>query len=382
MRNILFVLILAIVVCSGGCEQREAKVTPSGRVVKIGVIAPMSGPDKRSGENAVHGVQTALLMQPYLKNGDRIELVIEDNHGASENTLDALKKLHGQQDVVGVLLMAKSDIVLSLVPIADEYGIPILALIATHPDITKNNRFITQLGFDDIHQGTVAALYVRDEMLIDRIAVISDPDNTHYTFLTNAFIQEFTSAGGEIVELVIDGSQSTDLSGILKELQGKNVQLLYLAVSPKRVVEISREAGVIGWKPKMMGTDGLLTNILLYHEEDIPLIEGMMATDFYSSIIPKTEYGRKAARLFRKQFSEPVTTYSGLGCEGTSLLLNAMNHCSNEIHRSCVNLMLRNTKVFEGLLGRISIHEDGKTERPVIVNEIEDQEMKFLVKVY
>lgn len=382
MHKSLCIFLLIIAVCTGGCEQRKSEIKPSGRVVKIGVITPMSGPEKKSGDNALLGIKTALELQPYLKNGDKIELIVEDNEGTSQKTLAALQKLRDQKDVVGVLLMAKSDIVLSLVPVADEYGIPILALIATHPDITKNNRFITQLGFDDIHQGTVAALYVRDEMLIDRVAVISDPEDAHYTFLANAFIKEFTSAGGEIVEHIVDDQNSADLRNILKVLQNKNVQLLYLAVSPERVVEIARETKETGWEPRMMGSDGLLSNLVLQHEEDLPLVEGMMATDFYSSNMPETEFGRKAVRKFRKLFSGPGTSYAVLGCEGFSLFLNAMDRCGNEIHRSCVNLMLRNTNEFEGIFGRISIQTDGKTERPVNVNIIKNQKMKFLVKVY
>jgi len=44
--------------------------------------------------------------------------------------------------------------------------------------------------------------------------------------------------------------------------------------------------------------------------------------------------------------------------------------------------MLRNTEEFDGLLGKIAIRDNGKAERPILVNVIEDQKMKFLVKVY
>ena len=86
--------------------------------------------------------------------------------------------------------------------------------------------------------------------------------------------------------------------------------------------------------------------------------------------------------MLKKLFTETQTSYTGLGCEGTSLLLNAMDRCGKEIHRSCVNLMLRNTDSFEGIFGKITIQENGKTERPVIMNVIEGQQMTFLVKVY
>lgn len=381
MHKVLNIILLICIILLSGCEQRKATVEPSGRVVKIGVIAPLSGPDKKSGDNALLGIKTALQMQPLLKNGDRVELIVEDNKGNPQQTLVVLDKLHAQDDVAAVLLMAKSDVVLAVVPKADQYRIPVLALTATHPDITKDNNFIAQLGFDDIFQGTIAALYVRDEMLINRVAVFSDPGDAHYTFLANEFIRKFSSAGGEVIEHVTSSPGPEDQQKILQELQGKNIRLLYLAVPPERVVQLAREAKKIGWNPEMMGGDGLLTSMVLQHMEDRWLFEGMIATDFYSTL-SKTEYGNRASRIFNKQFSEPGTSYTGLGCEGTSILLHAMDQCNEATDRSCINQRLRQTREFEGLFGKISIHENGKTERPIFVNVIEGQKMKFLVKVY
>ena len=93
MKKLLCIVILltGFIIC--GCKQhQEAEISPSGKVVKIGVITPMSGQDKVSGENALLGIRTALQMRPYLTNGDKIELVIEDNKGTSEETLSALDK--------------------------------------------------------------------------------------------------------------------------------------------------------------------------------------------------------------------------------------------------------------------------------------------------
>jgi branched-chain amino acid transport system substrate-binding protein len=382
MNKPLHILLCAILILSSGCQNREATVSPSGKVVKIGVIAPMSGPDQKSGENALAGIQTSLQLQPFLHNGDKIELVVEDSQGTPEQILSSLEKLRGEEDVSGVLLMAKSDAVLPLVPVADQYKIPILALIATHPDITRKNHFISQLSFDDIFQGTVAALYVRDEMLIDRVAVFYDPGNSHYLFLENEFVRKYASAGGKIVERIPVNSETGDIRKIMERLRENHVQLLYLAVPPEQVINISRSASEIGWTPKKMGSDGMLAAIVLQHKEAIGLVNGMMATDIFSNLPPKTKYGEKIFSLYHKLFSVPGTSYTVLGSEGMSVLTHAIDRCSNKYDRLCVNRMLRYTKGFEVFSGRLTIREDGKAERPVFVNHIAGQEMKFLVKVY
>lgn len=383
MKKFLIILLLFnFIIPVSGCKKRETRILPSGNTVKIGIITPMSGTEQTSGENAMLGIQTALQMQPYLKNGDKVELIVEDNAGTTEQTLRALEKLSRQEDIAGVLLMAKSKIVLATVPVLDQLKLPILALIATHPDITKNNRYIAQLGFDDNFQGKVAALYVRDEMLLDRVAVLSEEDNAHFSYLADAFIREYIPLGGKIIEHVIVEPHTTELGKVLKRLRTSNVQLLYLAVSSEVVIRVARKAAEIGWKPKMMGSDGLMAHIVLQHRNDIKLVEGMMATDFYSSSQPKTEYSRNAWKFFKKKSPGQLTTYTALSCEGTSIFLHAIDRCENKKDRECVNKMLRNTQQLDGLLGKIAIHENGKAERPIFVNIIKDQKMKSLVKVY
>jgi len=373
---------LIVLVLSFGCQQQKANVPPSGKVVKIGVIAPMSGLDNTSGKNALAGIRTSLQLKPFLNKGDKIELVVEDSQGNPEKTLSALQKIRMDENVSAVLLLAESDEVLSLVPVADQYKIPILALDATHPDITKNNQFISQLSFDDIFQGTVAAVYTRDEMLVNKVAVFHDPGNAHYSYLRSEFVRKFLSLGGEIVEQIPVNPETGDMRAMLENLRKNQVQLLYLAVPPRQVLRIARSVNDIGWNPKMMGSDGLLAAIILQHKEDIELVNGMMATDIYSNRLPETKYGRKISKTYRKLFTERPTSFTLLGCEGASLLIHAMDRCYDKYNRLCINQMLRNTQGFEGLYGSITIHGDGKAERPIFVNHIVGQEQEFLVKVY
>ncbi len=75
--TLLFVLLFAVSLFS--CSEEQEKITPSGESLKIGFIGPMSGPDKVLGEDGLKGIKTALHIQPYLSNGDSIELLVEDD---------------------------------------------------------------------------------------------------------------------------------------------------------------------------------------------------------------------------------------------------------------------------------------------------------------
>ena len=127
--------VFAVSVLLIGCEPEEVHLK-SGKVVKIGVIAPFSGPEKAWGENGLLGIKTALELKPYLLNGDKPELILEDDKNDPELTVKALHKLATEDQVSAILIFSDSEAVLAVVEEAEEYKIPILALIATHPEIS------------------------------------------------------------------------------------------------------------------------------------------------------------------------------------------------------------------------------------------------------
>ena len=79
------VYVLLFLMISAGCEC-ELEIRPSGEVIKLGVIGPFSGDDKAKGLDGTEGIKTAMQLAPLLGNGDKIELVIEDDQNQPEKT--------------------------------------------------------------------------------------------------------------------------------------------------------------------------------------------------------------------------------------------------------------------------------------------------------
>ena len=75
-----------------GCNQ-EADIRPSGKVIKVGIIAPFSGSDLAKGKEGLKGMKTALQLQPYLYNGHGVELVHENDKDDPALSVKLLKKL-------------------------------------------------------------------------------------------------------------------------------------------------------------------------------------------------------------------------------------------------------------------------------------------------
>lgn len=380
-KHILITAILTLTILLVGCE-RQQQVQPSGKTVKIGVIGPLSGIDKLKGTDGLKGINTVLHMYPFLNNGDAIELVLEDDKNEPGLTVKALNKLTKEDNVAAILILSTSASVLAVNAIADDYKTPILALLATHQDIAKNTSYVSQFCFDNIFQGMVAALYAMDELLIDRVAVFKDPDSFYSTSLADEFIRKYESLGGQVTD-IIQVHTSTELTEtILNVVRENGAELLYMPINGKKVIELVKTTKQMGWDPRKMGSDGLLSTVRGQYKEELNQLNGLLAIDFYTEQEPQTSFGEKAVKTYKKLFKGWSGTYAAVGAEGMAVVIDAMNRCAEPGDRECINAKLHSTKNFEGLMGMISIQPNGKAKRPLIVNTIDNGHMKFVIKVY
>lgn len=375
IQNLLLLGLMTLLIV--GCEQKPT-IAPSGKTIRIGIIAPLSGSGLAKGKDGLKGIETAMKIKPLLENGDRIELVLKDDRDEPFRSVNAIQELAEAEDVSAIVTFSSSDAVLAMARVADTYKTPILAVLATHPEVTAGNEFVSQLCFDDQFQGTVAALFVRDELLIDKVAVFSNPDSIYSRNLANVFKQKFISIDGQVTDSVSMNENTKNLNNILEVLKTNGPELLYLPIKAKNVIHIIKELRKIKWTPIVMGSDGLLANMISQSSEEVGLLDGILATDFFHYDMHLTPYGKKVAAVFK----ERVTTYSALGVESYALLISAMNRCRDPRDKQCLNQSIRSSTDFTGVTGKITITSNGKAARPVVVNTIKGGHLEFVVKVH
>ena len=381
MNRFFPLILLALFFLVSGCE-RPSPVAPSGEVVKFGFIGSRQGPDVAHGQDTLAGVLAGKAILPLLDNGDRIEVIAEDSGSDPAVTQRAMQKLV-QEDGVSVLLLGlDSESLLQMSQVVESLQTPVIALIATHPAIITGSTYINQLCFDDDTQGMVAALFVRDELLIKRAAVVVDTGDPHSKYLQAAFEKKFSGSGG-----VLTGSHSMSEmdESLLRYLQAQGTELLYLPVSAHSVLQVKSILEDIDWLPEIMASDGLLASVLGKFPEQAGDIEGIYATDLFSDrgdFVRQRHLGRAAEAFFDDLFDGVENTFTSLGVEGYAIAVHAMNRCLPAMDRQCINMAIRSTENFEGAMAKINIDTNGRATRPVYVNTIENGFLDSVVKVY
>jgi len=366
-------------------EKNKPQIKPSGFKVKVGIIGPLSGDNMGRGMMGIRGIKIAQHLIPYLNNGDEIEWVAKDDQGMPEQSIKALKTLVKTDKVAAVIMLSGSNSVLATAKIADQYKIPILTVFASHPDITKYSSFVNQFNFDDKFQASVAALYIRDELLFEKVAIISQTDNIHLSFLANEFAKQFKSDEGLVTDSYDSQTTTKDYLQILQTIRKKDPELLYLLVSAEHLFKIKLALADLNWAPTIMVSDGTIASAITQNEYPLYILDGTLAIDAYSYDTEFTHLGEQLLEQVNAMGinKQDIGTYGALGMEAYALLVKAMNQC-DVLHNLpiCINNSIRSTSKFEGIKGFISFDKNGKAHRSLVVNRLNDGVAEFVVQVY
>ena len=366
-------------------HESKPQIKPSGNIIKVGVIAPLSGAHMGKGKSGLQGVKFGQALLPYLDNGDAIEFILVNDLDDTDLSVQALRKLVQEHQVACILVFSDSDSLLAMAKVADRYKTPILAVIASHPDITKGSSWVNQFNFDDTFQASVAALYVRDELLFDKVAILAQADNAHFTHLAKEFSRQFKEVEGEVTEFKFLSTTDQDYSKILKEIKSKEPELLYLPLDLEFLFNIKIALDKLGWSPELMLSDGIVASVKAQTTYPLDFLNGMLAVDVFSYDMNFTEYGDQLLEQIALMgvTQEETSTYTALGAEVYALIVHAINQCQEaENKQACINDAIRSTLRFEGIKGLISFDATGKAHRPLFINRINNGQLEFIVQVY
>ena len=137
-------LIAAAAILNGQAPSSSGVAT--GAPIRIGFLAPLSGPYVQNGRDILNGFLLALDEMSYRVAGRPIELIVEDDEAIPAVGLTKARKLIERNDVhlmAGALLSSTG---YALAPYLDSVGVPMLypvvsfLLIATSTTFPKNFR--------------------------------------------------------------------------------------------------------------------------------------------------------------------------------------------------------------------------------------------------
>jgi branched-chain amino acid transport system substrate-binding protein len=187
--------------------------------------------------------------------GRPAELLSLDNASTPLMARQAAKKAVAA-GVLGVVGGPFSGLTRAMAEVCQEAGTPLVATIATHPDVTRVGDCISRVCYTDEQQGELLARFAFSGLSAKTAAVMTDMGSDYSQGLAAVFSRVFTALGGRIVSEQSFKSRDTDFAPQLAAVAAAGPDVVFL---PSYAVEsglIIRQAMGMGLGATFVGGDG------------------------------------------------------------------------------------------------------------------------------
>lgn len=338
-------------------------------LVKIGHIAPLSGPQAHYGKDNESGARLAIddlnKMKIQLEGGTaKFQLVAEDDAADPKTGAIVAQKLCDMK-VNGIVGHLNSGTTIPASRIYYDCGIPQITPSATTPKVT-------QQGFDSVFRviahdgvlGVALAKYAVADMKAKRVVVIDD--RTGYGQpLADIFAKQLEANGVKVLERHYTNDKATDFAAILTSVKRVNPDVVFYGGMDAQAGPMLRQMKQLGIKAKLIGGDGICTTELIRLGGDnvgsnVLCAEGGMA-------LSKMPGGPAFEKRFKAQFKSDIQVYAPFVYDAVMTMGMAMKNAKSADPKKYLP-KLREIR-HEGVIGTIAFDKAGDVlNAPVTLN--------------
>lgn len=237
------------------------------RVVRIGSVAPLTGPQAHLGRDNDNGVRLAVEQanaRGVTLKGERvrIEVVSEDDQADPKTATIVAQKLI-DAGVVAVVGHLNSGTTIPASKRYHEAGIAQVSPSATAIAYTGQgyaNAF--RVMANDSQQGGALGRFAVQSLRAQRVAIIDD--RTAYgQGLADEFEKAARAAGGNLVGREYTTDRATDFTAILTSLKGRGPDVIFFGGMDAQGAPLARQMRALGLRAVLMSGDGLQTREFL-----------------------------------------------------------------------------------------------------------------------
>lgn len=330
----------------------------SNEVVKIGVIAPLTGDGASYGASMKRGIDLAF------KNDSLIHLIYEDDKLDSKEGVTIINKLINIDKVKVVLGSAASGVTISLAPIAEKNKVILFSTISTSDNLkTAGDYFFRNVPRNEI-QGKTAAEFLFYSKKVKTAGIYSENDE-YGTNLSKSFKSKFEELGGIINFEDSYSSGQSDFKTALVRAKSSGIQALFIPGNYKESAIILKQARELNLNIFIIGGDGSYSPELITIGGNA--LEGFCLT--LMSVDKESEYYKNFLNDFTKKYSKEPDIYDAYAFEGGMIILEAIKKVGYDADK--IKQYLYST-TFKSMTGDLKFDIDGEVQRNYGITEVQN----------
>lgn len=371
MRKILVLLItfifaFAFVSCAEETTTAAGETTTEEATpVKFGVIGPLTGDYQMYGVAVENGARLAAA--EINANGGvlgvTLEIIAYDSKGDSTDGVNAYNRLVEQDEVDALIGGTFSGVTLALKSLAISDNLPVLTPTATNPAVTTDAPNIFRACYTDSYQGSVAAVFVAEDLEATKVAVMYNRDDAYSEGLAEAFIAELDSRSIANTSFEF-GASDDDYSAILTNIKNGGYDAVFLPAYVAEVGAVLTQASNLGLDMPFIGGDGW-DGI----EGDYATVaEGNYFVNHYAKTDPSTIVQNFVAN-YTSEYGEAPNALAALAYDAVYAMAAAFEAAGSTDADAVINALAA-LSFTTGVTGSISFDENGDPIKSITVIKV------------
>jgi branched-chain amino acid transport system substrate-binding protein len=362
-RSVVVVALLAGGVVVG---QSSASVP-----IKVGFIAPLSGPYVQNGRDILNGFLLYLEEIGYRAGGRQIQVVVEDDEAIPAVGLTKARKLVERDKVhlmSGALLASTG---YALAPYIDSMHIPMVYPVVSSDDLTQRRRskWIVRTGWTSSQPNHAFGEYAVHTLKLKKVATIA----LDYAFgweSVGGFQRTFEAEGGKIVQKIWCPVSVHDFAPYLAQIS-RDVDAVYALFLGRAALQFMRQYQEYGLKERVP----LIGSGTTTDEHVLPFMGnealGVITALHYSAALD-TPSNNRFVSAYRARYNKVPSYYSESMYTGAKWFVSAIEALGGNVEDSAVLLdALRNVKLVDLPRGPVELDDYGSPIENVYIRKVE-----------
>jgi branched-chain amino acid transport system substrate-binding protein len=346
------------------------------KVVKIGFIGPLTGPNAAQGVGARNAFDLAIReANASGKFQYKIEMVALDDASDPATGVAAALKLVSDPAVVAASGHWNSPVALATIHTFHTYRIPFIVWGAIHPDITGFYKYpgVNRVAPTLVQENSPLCDWVITELGYKAFSIISDT-SSYGEMNTKAFRPMAENKGAKILSVDSVTVGTTDFRPILTKIKGLNPDAVYFGGVVMEGALIKDQMEKVGLKRMFCAISGIKDDKFL--EVAGPSGEGALSIK-PGKPIEKLEGGTKFVKSYETAgYREPYGAYGPNAYDSAGIILEAISKVGPE-DKTALMKYIRGIK-YKGLMGETTFDATGQTSN-IIVSRFVGQDGKWVV---
>src|SRR5882762_8892056 len=372
-RSLLIPYVVLVLLAAAGILARGQAVTekPDRGPIRIGFIAPLSGPNAQNGRDILNGFLLYLQEIGSRAGGRQIDVIIEDDEAIPAVGLTKTRKLVERDKVhlmAGALLSSTG---YALAPYIDGMRIPMLYPVVSADDLTQRRRskWIVRTGYSGSQPNHAFGEYAYHTLQLKKVATIA----LDYAFgweSVGGFQRTFEAEGGTVVQKIWCPVFVHDFAPYLAQIS-RDVDAVYALFLGRSALQFMRQYREFGLEQRvrLIGAGTTTDEHVLPSMGDEAL--GVVTALHYSAALD-TPANRTFVSAYRARYHRVPSYYSESMYTGAKWLVKAVEGVQGNVEDSAAFVdALRHVKLTDAPRGPLELDDYGNPIENVYIRKVE-----------